>query len=267
MKTIYVIKANGEREIFDERKVRQSLLKARVPQACQRIILNDLESGLYQNIPTTKINQLIEESLAKVCLGGRLRYRLKRAVMELGPTGYPFEKYIGFLLTKYGYQTEVEQLLNGSCVTHEVDVVAKKDRRVYFVECKFHNQVGMRSDLKVALYVEARGEDLLTKLQPANSGLVYGSWIFTNTKFSQDAIAYAECKTMRLTGWNYPQEGNLQSMIETKALYPLTVLTSLTAEQKNRLLEQEIILVKQLLESGQHLSKDVARECASIDAD
>ena len=43
---------------------------------------------------------------------------------------------------------------------HEVDVVAKKDNMVFFLECKYHNHRGTYSDIKTALYVHARFVDI-----------------------------------------------------------------------------------------------------------
>ncbi|MGS0527278.1 hypothetical protein ACU8V7_21050 [Zobellia nedashkovskayae] len=44
----------------------------------------------------------------------------------MGPTGFPFERFIGALLTYSGYETKVGIVMDGICVTHEIDVVAEK---------------------------------------------------------------------------------------------------------------------------------------------
>ena len=244
MKELYVIKVNGEKELFDENKIKESLQRVQVPLDKQNLILEELKSKLYQNIPTQEIYTLIKEQLEKINPESEIRFRLKKAIMELGPTGYPFEVFVGELLKQYGYETKVGIEMPGACVNHEVDVLAKKDNRVFFVECKYHNQQGMRSDVKVTLYVQARGEDLMAK---SGNGKTYGTWIFTNTKFSTDAISYAQCKQMRLTGWDYPNKKDcLQAMIEDKNLYPITVLNSINSDQKKLLLQQNMVLVKEL---------------------
>ena len=46
--------------------------------------------------------------------------------MDLGPTGYPFEDYVAEILKTEGYQTQVRQVLEGNCVSHEIDVIAQK---------------------------------------------------------------------------------------------------------------------------------------------
>ena len=274
MKDLYVIKASGERELYNETKIKEAISRAQIPSEYHARVLDYLKIHLYENIPTSEIYDLISQFLLKAYPAGEIKFRLKKAIMGLGPTGYPFEVFIGHLLKEYGYQTEVGIEMPGVCVNHEVDVLAKKDNRVYFVECKYHNQQGVRSDIKVALYVQARGEDLIAKLK---NGKIYGTWIFTNTKFSSDAISYAECKNMRLTGWSYPSEkDSLEKMIEAKNLYPITVLNSLTPEQRQRLLQENIVLVKELitnpdicrrLDLGRESLEKLQNECHRLGCD
>ncbi len=271
MEALYILKASGERELFKEDKIKTSLKRIGLSPAKQELILGSIKPKLYQNIPTHEIYTLIKKQLGEVEPSGEIRYRLKRAIMEMGPTGYPFEGFVSNLLKVYGYETELGVKLSGECVTHEVDVLAKKQGRVYFVECKDHNQPGLRSDVKVTLYVQARGEDLQTKL---GNGKIYGTWLFTNTKFSADAVAYAECKKMRLTGWNYPNsKDSLQAMVEAKNLYPITVLQTLTVDQKKLLLQQNLVLVKELIQNpaiqkqlglNQTQQEQLKRECRLI---
>jgi len=72
--------------------------------------------------------------------------------MELGPTGYPFERFIGAILEHQGYRVEIGIFAKGHCVMHEVDVIADMDDLRYMVECKFHNRQAHNSDVKVPLY-------------------------------------------------------------------------------------------------------------------
>lgn len=71
-------------------------------------------------IAQEKLKERNEQALA-------IRYDLKRALMELGPSGYPFEKLISDLLRKFGYRTKTNLTLQGKCVSHEIDVIAEKD--------------------------------------------------------------------------------------------------------------------------------------------
>ena len=269
-KVLYVKKASGDREPFSEEKIRQSIKRAKIPSKYEEMIINKIKENLYQNISTAEIYEYIEDTLETLYPAGKNKYGLKKALLAIGPTGYPFEKFVAALLTEHEYQTEINMQIWGECVQHEVDVLAKKDKRVYFVECKYHHQQGLRSDVKVALYVKARGDDIKSKLVKEEEKIEHSPWIFTNTKFSKDAITYAECMKMRLTGWSYPKKGNLQEMIESKKLYPITILSVLSKEQLQELLKQNIVLVKDILETkeyqqvlrlGKHQQEELIKEC------
>ncbi len=247
---IWVIKESGEKELFDEDKVRSSLERAGIPREYEEQVVNHVKKGAYQNIPTSEIYGLVSGFLGKAYPLGKDRYSLKRAIMEIGPTGYPFEKFVAELLKQHGYTVAANTELLGACVTHEVDVLARKDKRVYFVECKYHNQIGLKCDIKIPLYVKARSDDLAHKLSRTDPGVEFGAWIFSNTKFSSDAITYAECVKMRLTGWSYPDNGNLQDMVESKKLYPVTTLNSLSQREKQILVENGILLASELADGN-----------------
>ena len=69
----------------------------------------------------------------------------------------------------------------------------------------------------------------------------------TNTKLSSDAIVYAQCKGMKALAWNYPEKDNLQNFVENPKMYPVTILTALSGEEKRRLLEGDIVVCLDLL--------------------
>lgn len=248
-KQFTVIKANGYQEPFNEIKVRLALSRSQILGKHQDRVIENLMTHLHDKISTHEIERIIIEILKEIYPTRLGRYRLKEAIMSLGPTGFPFEQFVGRLLRNYQYNAEIDVTLYGKCVSHEIDVLANKDNKQYFVECKYHNQHGNRTDVKTVLYVKARGDDLRSRIQaekPDSNILTYQPWIFTNTKFSQDAITYAQCENISLTGWNYPQEANLQSMIEEKKLYPLTCLMNLDFVDRKKLLNQKIVLASEV---------------------
>jgi Holliday junction resolvase len=170
-------------------------------------------------------------------------------MMSMGPQGFVFEKYIAKILDKYGYSTKVGQILKGCCVDHEVDVVAKKDNMVFFIESKYHNHRGTYSDVKTALYVHARFVDIekaIKKKKDSNNTHYYG-WLVTNTKCTSEAVKYSECVKLRILAWQYPKVKNLQYYIERKKLYPISILTTITKDQKEALFDSGIILVQELV--------------------
>lgn len=253
-----VTKSSGEFQNYSEAKVRRSIERAGISADYQNRVMREIEAKLYENIPTKVIADLISAALRELFPSGERRYQLKRAIMELGPTGFPFEKFIARLLESYGYTTDVDVIMQGMCVKHEVDILATKENRQYFVECKYHNQYGSRTDVKTVLYVKARGDDITEQIQQrisTENEVEYGPWIFTNTKFSIDAIAYAQCKNIRLTGWGYPDKGNLQQMIENKKLYPITCLSGLSHEQKETLINNNLLFIDQLCNNDEEIQK------------
>lgn len=185
-----------------------------------------------------------------------MKYDLKGAIMDLGPTGFPFEKFASKVLQNYGYETSVGKELEGKCVTQEVDVSARKGSENFLVECKFHNDAGIITGLKVMMYTRARFLDLKEKFNRV--------WLICNTKISGSAKKYAECTGVKVTSWNYPEENNLKKLIERKKLYPVTILKSVDSSIAKKLFEADIVLTKSLikqdlkkLEEKKGFSKDL----------
>lgn len=249
MNQFTVIKATGQKEPFSETKLRLSIKRAGVPQELHDLAVNHIKNNLYENIKTEVIYDHIMEYLGKSRFPhAGSRYSLKKAIMELGPTGFPFEKFMAAILRQHGFDVITDTIIPGLCVAHEVDIIAQKDTAKIMVECKFHNNIGNRTDIKVALYVMARYQDLTAgMLNRANSIKFNEVWLVTNTKCSQEAILYAKCMGMKIISWGYPEKGNLQELIETEKLHPITCLTSISPSQKKILLDNNIVLAKDIL--------------------
>ncbi|MBP9670497.1 restriction endonuclease [Candidatus Woesebacteria bacterium] len=250
-----VTKVDGTTEPYNEEKIRTSASRVGVPEGLQDQMLQSIRDRLYDGIKTNEIFQMIKEFLKhSESPYLAMKYNLKDALSQLGPSGYPFEKYVSLLLTEVGYVTKINQTIAGSCVTHEIDVLAQKDDITYFIEAKFHKNQSQRTDVRVALYIKARYDDL-------NSAWTLGEtrpWIFTNTRFSTDAIKYAECQKIRLTSWGYPNGQGIMDLIEHTGLHPITIIEDLNDGDKMRLLTAGVVTCKQLLDSSTHalVSKD-----------
>lgn len=253
MKNKYIIKATGEREEFDPQKLRDSLARAGADQDEISRIVGKIEREIEDGTSTKDIYIHAFKLLKDESSPATARYSLRRAVLELGPTGFPFEQLVAEILKTQGYETMTDFIAQGECASHEIDVVAWNEDKLIMVEAKFHNELGMKSDLKVALYVKARWDDL------ANSEFSFGlpaqaggkprkldeGWLVTNTKFSESAMAYAECRKMKLIGWNYPAKGNLQDLIEAAHLHPITCLNSSTPSDERLLMQAGVVLCRQ----------------------
>jgi len=247
---ILVIKSNGEAVPFEEGKIREALKRsgARPGQIEEAIRL--VKQQLYDGITTHKIYQVAYRVLRKQSTHVAGRYRLKKAMLELGPSGYPFEKFVGKLLDAQGYTTLVDQVIQGVCISHEVDVVARKKNQQLMVECKFHSDSKRKSDVKVALYIHSRFLDVSKawEQESMEQGLQYRGMVVTNTRFSEDAVQYAKCAGLQLVSWDYPSGNSLKDWIDRSGLHPLTSLSLLKRAEKNYLLEHGVVLCRQLKE-------------------
>ncbi|MDH5763555.1 MAG: ATP cone domain-containing protein [Nitrospinota bacterium] len=243
LRSINIEKASGKEEPFSEAKLRNSLRSSGASEELADRVLALLTEKLGAGISTEKIYRLAFKLLHKEARYLAARYSLRRAIMNLGPSGFPFEKLIAAIFRKQDYRTELDRVLQGACISHEVDVIATRNNHRLFVECKYHNNHGKKCDVKVALYVRARALDLQNNkgLEPFNE-----FWLATNTKFTQDAIRYGQCAGLKLLGWDFPQGRGLKELIQLTQVHPITCLTTLKKADKNRLLQQRVVLCGEL---------------------
>ena len=252
---VWVIKSTGERERFSLNKLRRSLTRSGADDETIERIVEHIIPELHDGMKTSQIYKHAYSILKKNKSPAAIRYSLRKAVLELGPSGFPFEKYVAEVLRGKGYTAQTGVILPGYCVDHEVDVLMEKDDRHIFAECKFHNQQGIKTDVKVALYVHARFMDLVKAHDEAHKRhegevkKVHEGWLITNTKLTSDAIQYANCAGLNVIGWDYPEKGNLQDLILETGVHPLTFLSTLSQVEKNSLLEQGIVMCRELKSS------------------
>jgi len=245
-----VTKASGQLEPFQEEKLRRSLHRSGADEATINQIIQDLADQWYEGIRTKAINNKAYKMLKRRNRLSAARYTLKQAMFDFGPSGFPFEDFFAELLKSQGFSVQTRQIVQGKCIGHEVDVVAENREKLIWVECKYHPRAGSISNVKIPLYIHSRFRDMLdNQTNPSNPKTNEG-WLVTNTRFSADAMTYAECASMRLIGWNYPANGSLREMVETAKVHPVTCLTLLTKQEKTQLLENGIVLSKSLKNPG-----------------
>jgi Holliday junction resolvase-like predicted endonuclease len=245
---IQITKASGETEDINTDKLRASLVRSGAGDEQASIIIDRIIHEIPPLTSTKRIYRLARKYLRQINHYSGIRYSLKRALFQLGPTGYPFEKYYGFLLKSYGYETQTGVIIEGKCVKHEVDVIAVNDKEVSFVECKYHNKPGTTVDVKVAMYVDSRFRDLASVVAATYPGKKFRGWLVTNTRFTDDALQYAQCCKFDTRSWGYPGGHSLEKMIEDKGLYPVTIVSGIQSGIAARLLKENIILLKDLVE-------------------
>ncbi|GMU74107.1 MAG: hypothetical protein AMXMBFR44_3060 [Candidatus Campbellbacteria bacterium] len=247
-----VTKLDGTLEEFEPQKLADSLRRAGAAEDVVQSIVSHIEKEVAEGMTTSHIYKQALHMLRKTTHAPvAARYSLRRAILELGPSGYPFEQLLGEVLRSKGYKIDVGATLRGKCVTHEIDVVAQNDKELILVEAKFHNAQGFKTDVKVALYIHARMLDLrdnhYDNLCPP--GGTCSSWLVTNTKFTENAIAYGKCAGMHLIGWGYPHHGHLEQLIEETKLHPLSCLTTLSQKERQIMYQRGIVLCKDVTQN------------------
>ncbi len=248
---VKIIKASGQHALYSGEKLIRSLEKSGASQAIIKEVLSRVHKELYEGITTKQIYKLAYKLIKQMARPVAGRYKLKQAIFELGPTGYPFEKFVGEILKNQGFETEVGVLVQGKCVTHEVDVIARKPEMDIYIECKFHNSSGRKTDIKVPLYVNSRIIDI-TDGPEEKANKIQKGWLVTNTRFSTDALTYGNCtEKIDMIGWDFPKKGNLADRIAFSGLFPITCMTRLSRKQKQSMLDQGIVLCKDLLGSAE----------------
>lgn len=256
-KEILIKKASGEVVSFSEKKLAESLRRSGASEAQIDFVIDQMKDKIVPGMSTKKIHRIAFSILKKSSPHIAARYHLKKGIMELGPSGYPFEKFIGAIIEQQGYKTSVGVVLAGQCVNHEVDVVAESATEYILVECKYHNLPGIVCDVKIPLYIHSRFRDIAHKMneEPHVNGRKHNGWVVTNTRFTSDAVQYGTCAGLYLLGWDYPAKNNLRELIDRMQLYPLTCLTSLSKPEKERLLEKQVVLSKELLHKPELLDE------------
>lgn len=242
--SINVINVQGQREPFSLKKVYRSVLRSGGSKELAHKISKEIESSIYPDISTKEIFKNIKTSLKKENLETAIKFSLKEGIRKLGPDGFIFEKYIGDVFREHGYSVKNNKWLNGKCIDYETDVLLEKESTVLIGECKYRNQAGERIDVGVCLKVYAtfldikNGNGFKKEIKPM---------VITNAKFTTKAIKYSECQGVKILGWNYPENQGLEYLIESKNLYPITVLPSFNKSFINIFFDNGIITIKDIL--------------------
>ncbi len=244
---VRIKKYSGKLEAFDVNKLMSSLRKSGAGEKDVQDVVQKVVGTIYDGITTKQIYQVAFKMLKSRSRVSASKYNLKKALMELGPTGFPFEKLVGKLMEYDGFKTSVGVKIEGHCVAHEVDVVAIKDNIHYIIECKFHSDHGRFCDVKVPLYIQSRFLDVKKQGDSsAGKNITHHGGLFTNTRFTSDALQYGNCVGLLLVSWDYPYQDGLKERIDKAGLHPITALSSLTRAEKTQLLEKGIVLCQDL---------------------
>lgn len=248
---VFIKKASGELEEFSVAKLGNSLKNSGADAKLQNEIINHICGWIYDGISTKQIYKRAYQLLRQKKILSSLRYKLKQAMLELGPTGFPFEKIVGLIFDRQGYKTEVGKVIDGFCVSHEMDVIATNTNHQCLAECKYSYDKGKKISIQTPLYVRSRIDDIVKyrKTLPEYKDFTFSAWIFTNTKFSDDSMNYAKCSGLKLIGWDYPDGKGLKELMEENNIFPVTILNHLKKIEKEYLISRNIVVCAQLIDN------------------
>lgn len=248
--TVLIVKTSGERVVFSLDKLRHSLERSGAQTSSINHIIETVVDELYEGISTREIYNRAFSMLKQRSPTAASRYKLKKAIYELGPTGFPFERLVAMILKYSGYEVEIGVTVPGKCVFHEVDVIARKNGEHILVECKFHGEEGRNCNVKIPLYIYSRYQDILehARSHPKSKKPPQESWVATNTRFTKDAQDYGKCMGLKLLSWDLPKNNGLKDRIDRLGLYPITVSNLLSSREKQFLLGRDIVLCRQLMD-------------------
>jgi hypothetical protein len=245
---IGIIKSSGETSRFSLDKLGNSLKHSGADDATIEHILHTVQDELYVGISTQEIYNRAYAMLKKSKPVFASKYKLKKAIYELGPTGFPFEKFVAAILEYSGHKTVVGKIMPGFCVNHEIDIFAEKNGTATIIECKFHGEEGLKCSVKVPLYIHSRYQDVKQQWEKTkrNTKPLGSGELVTNTRFTEDAMVYGTCVGLKLLSWDFPKGNGLKDKIDRLGLYPITVSTLLSNREKQFLLSRDVVLCRQL---------------------
>jgi len=254
---MYVINLKGEKEPYSSVKVFQSAKRAGASSVLAKEISKKIETLVHEGMETKKIFLKVKKLLKDRDKQVSIRFNLREAMKKLGPSGFPFEKYIGEIFSANGFKVELNQIIKGKYVDYEIDFIAQKENIVYLGECKFRHRRGERIDMPITLAFSAKFEDIkqgnyFKKFKNCEIRPI----IVTNAKFYSQAKKYAKGVGIEFLGWNYPENKGLEKMIEIEDLYPITIFSSLNGFLVDVFSQNKLMLAKDILKfSPEQLAK------------
>jgi len=239
----FVIKRDGRTEVFSKEKVLKSVMCCLDTKNALTLI-ESVTIEMPEIIKTEDLFLKIRTEMWKSFPAAAVKFGLREDMMRLGPAGYNFEDFYAKILSELGVKNvKVRQIYKGKCADHELDVVYQSQKGKEFAEMKYHNQFGIYTGLKEALYTYMRFIDL------NDSGNNFAKAnLVTNTKISEEAVRFSNCKEMGILAWKYPPGNGLEKLIESTGTFPVTALVNFLSEEKiKELMELKIITLKDLI--------------------
>jgi hypothetical protein len=246
---ITVTKADGSTQPYDRGRVLKTCMRMGVSREVADVVADKIEQELYNGIKTRKILHMIFSLLNEYRPVISHMVNLRKALSLLNPQP-DFETYVRTLLSEYGYEVFPNQIVQGKCVEHEIDGLLKKEGETYILEVKHHQNYHTRTDMDPVRIIRAVFEDIIDGYRQGFNDLhIDKAMIVSNTKFSEQAVQYAQCRNIVHLGWNTPQNYDMPTMITEKNLYPITYLKELTRDIRKKLLSSDVLLLQDLIDN------------------
>lgn len=245
-----VKKHSGELIPFNPESLKNSLRKSGATDSEVALVYEKICNEIYEGITTRLLYEKAFAYLKQIRNVYAAKYSLKKALRDLGPSGFYFEKWVCALFAHMQYKTINSQVLQGHAVTHEIDVLGIKGNTCIIAECKLRNDVDAKISVTTPMYFLSRMKDVANiKYHYFDKDIfISEGWLITNAYFTKDSIDFGNHYGIHLLSWDYPNGKSLKNLTDDGGLYPITCLTELTDQQKFALLNQNIILVQTLIE-------------------
>lgn len=243
----YVVKWDGRRELFDRQKVIRTLLRRGATREIAENIVKEIEEQIYDGISTQEILDFVSKYLEQYKATIAFRRDLRTALGEMKP--FDFEDYVRILLRADDYEVEPNRVIQGFCVTHEIDGIARRDVETVYLEVKNHRDTHTYTPFEVTLSAKAKWDDIQNGYEKGLNDTSFDRvLIICNTRLTEHARRYADCIGLDHLGWNTPPGKGIDTLITEKHLYPITMLPSLLKKDHDKLSEAGIITLNHLVE-------------------
>ena len=257
-----VTKHSGDLVPFDKASLYRSLSKSGASAHEVEAVYAKLEPQLFDKITTRKLYELAFKELKAVRSSYAARYSLKKALRDLGPEGFYFEKWVARVFEYLGFHTQTGLTLQGHAVTHEIDVLASNAENLHIAECKFRNDIDAKISVTTPMYYLSRIKDLKDlpfEVQGKECFIKHG-WLITNAYLTKDSKAFASYYGIKVVSWDYPENNNIKSITDQYGLYPVTALTYISDDDKKALLKKGILLVLDINPNHSNVIKSIVSE-------
>lgn len=248
---VNIRKWDGNLEPFDRGKVIRTCHRLKLSNYDAEEVADQIEKRLFEGIESKKIIDMIFEfgKRHRSRLGHMVDLREAMAMMRPKPD---FEQFVALLLEYDGYKTATNQILMGKCVDHEIDVVATRGDDTIYVEVKHHTQFHTFTGMDVFLQMNSTFEDLKEGYLAGNHKFNFTRcMVVLNTRISEHARRYAECRGIGAMGWGVPERAGIETHIHDKELYPVTIFKGVEPGVFAKLGDSGIFTIRQIADADQ----------------